>query len=281
MVGVSAVTAGDVVMMTSVSHCGDYLSCPDSGDPHHTPGPARPYPARWRLTPRAGRPSAVTGPRTRLVLVPGLGLDGRSSARLRRLVSADVVLLPGMGRRAAVPPLDELADRLRGALGPGPVVLVGHSQSCQVVAAAAEGDPRVQAVVLVGPTTDPRLRSPAGLVRRWLGTAVREPWRIFPLVLVQWLTTGPRAMRQLWRQAAPDRIEDRLPRLRVPVTLVRGTRDRLCPHDWAARLAAAAPGGRLVEVPGAAHLVVTTHPAAVARLLAPLREGGAAPPSTG
>lgn len=277
----SAVSAGDVVMMTSVSHCGDSLSCSDSGDPRHTPGPWWPYPARWRLTPRPGRPWAVTGSGTRLVLVPGLGLDARSSARLRRLVPADVVLLPGMGLRATVPPLDELADRLCAALGPGPLVLVGHSQSCQIVAAAAERDPRVRAVVLVGPTTDPRLRSPAGLVRRWLGTAVREHWRVFPLVLVQWLTTGPRAMRQLWRRAAPDRIEERLPRLRVPVTVVRGTRDRLCPHDWAARVAAAAPGGRLVEVPRAAHLVVTTRPAEVAALLAPLREDGAAPPSSG
>ena len=204
------------------------------------------------------------------MLVPGLGLDARSNARLRRTLPADVVLLPGMGRRTPVPPLDGLADLLCAALGPGPVVLVGHSQSCQVVAAAAERDARVRAVVLVGPTTDPRLRSLTGLARRWLGTALREHWRVFPLVLVQWLTTGPRAMRQLWRQAAPDPIEERMPRLRVPVTVVRGTRDRLCPHDWAARLAAAAPGGRLVEVPRAAHLVVTTRPNEVARLLAPL-----------
>jgi pimeloyl-ACP methyl ester carboxylesterase len=204
---------------------------------------------------------------TRLVLVPGLGLDDRSSARLRRLVPADVVLLPGMGRRAPVPPLEELAERLCAALGPGPVVLVGHSQSCQVVAAAAERDARVRAVVLVGPTTDPRLRSAAGLVARWLGTAVREHWRIFPVVLAQWLTTGPVAMRRLWRVAAPDRIEERLPRLQVPVTVVRGTRDRLCPHDWAVRVAAAAPAGRLVEVPRAAHLVVSTRPAEVAAIL--------------
>ena len=220
----------------------------------------------------------MTDPGTRLVLVPGLGLDGRSSARLRRLVPADVVLLPGMGRRAPVPPLDDLADRLCAELGPGPVVLVGHSQSCQVVAAAAERDARVRAVVLIGPTTDPRLRAPAGLVLRWLGTAAGERWRVFPLVLAQWLATGPAAMRQLWRQASPDRIEERLPRLGVPVTVVRGTRDRLCPHDWGARLAAAAPGGRLVEVPRAAHLVVMTSPVELAALLAPLT---ASPPSSG
>ena len=101
-------------------------------------------------------------------------------------------------------------------------------------------------------------------------------------MLPQWLHTGPRAMRQLWAALSPDRIDARLRTVRVPVTVVRGTRDRLCPHDWAARLAAAPPGGRLVEVPRAAHLVVSTRPAEVAALLAPLREDGAAlPPLSG
>jgi pimeloyl-ACP methyl ester carboxylesterase len=43
--------------------------------------------------------------------------------------------------------------------------------------------------------------------------------------------------------------------------------DRLCPHDWAARLAAAAAQGRLVELPRAAHMTPQTHPEAVAELL--------------
>jgi pimeloyl-ACP methyl ester carboxylesterase len=202
----------------------------------------------------------------RLVLVPGLGLDGRSSERLRRRVPADVVLLPGMGRAAPVPSLDVLASRLRGRLRAGPVVLVGHSQSCQVVAAAAV-DPRVAGVVLLGPTTDPRLRALRRLAGWWVRTAVREPWWQAPLVLAQWLSTGPRAMRALWRVAAPDRIDARLRAVRVPVTVVRGTRDRLCRADWVQTVAAAAPLGRVVEVPGAAHMTVQTHPDDVAAVL--------------
>lgn len=202
----------------------------------------------------------------RLVLVPGLGLDGRSSAALRARRPAEVVLLPGMGLAEDAPTVDELAARLLAGLGEGPVVLVGHSQSCQVVAAAAD-DPRVAAVVLIGPTTEPRLRSAGGLARQWLRTAVHEPARVVPLVVRQWLSTGPRAMRALWRQAAPDRIEHRLPLLDRPVVVVRGTRDRLCSHDWAAELAARARHGRLVEIPDGGHLVVTTHPGEVAALL--------------
>jgi pimeloyl-ACP methyl ester carboxylesterase len=213
-----------------------------------------------------------------VVLVPGLGLDRRSSARLRRLVDADVVLLPGMGRRAPVPSVDDLAVALLDRLGEGPVVLVGHSQSCQVVVAAA-GDPRVTGVLLLGPTTDPRLRRRRVLAVRWLRTAVREPvWQV-PLVLAQWLGVGPRAMVALWRAAAPDRIDARLTGVAVPVLVVRGTRDALCPHDWAAALAGCAPRGRLVEIPGAAHMTVQTHPAPVVRLLDELsggRSGGRA-----
>jgi pimeloyl-ACP methyl ester carboxylesterase len=213
----------------------------------------------------------VSSSPARFVLVPGLGLDERSSARLRAGVPGVVVRLPGMGETAAVPPLDALADQLVADLGEGPVVLVGHSQSCQVVVAVAARDPRVAAIVLLGPTTDPRLRSARVLTWRWLLTALAEPWWQVPLVVAQWWSTGPRAMTALWRAAAPDRTDRRLRSVRVPVTVVRGTRDRLCPHDWAAALAAAAPRGVLVELPGAAHMTVQTHPDAVAAIL---REAG-------
>jgi len=201
-----------------------------------------------------------------VVLVPGLGLDERSSAELRQRVPATVVRLPGMGRTGPVPALDALAGRLLAALGEGPVVLVGHSQSCQVVALAAR-DPRVRAVVLLGPTTDPRLRSVRGLAGNWLRTALAEPWWQVPLVLAQWWRTGPRAMAALFRIAAPDDTGRRLRDVGVPVTVVRGTQDRLCGAAWAARLADAAPEGRLVEIPGAAHMTPQTHPAAVAAVV--------------
>jgi pimeloyl-ACP methyl ester carboxylesterase len=203
----------------------------------------------------------------RFVLVPGLGLDERSSRAVRDRVAATVVRLPGMGLAAPVPPLDALADRLLAELGEGPVVLVGHSQSCQVVAVAAARDPRVVGAVLLGPTTDPRVRSARGLARHWLRTAFAEPWWQVPLVLAQWWHTGPRAMAALWRVAAPDDTDRRLRGVDVPVVVVRGTRDDLCGHDWAARLAAAAPQGRLVEIPGSAHMTPQTHPDAVAELL--------------
>ena len=200
-----------------------------------------------------------------------MGLDRRSWRRvLVRLaaagVSAEVALLPGMGRPVAVPTVEDLAALLRARLGSGPVLLAGHSQGCQVAAAVAD-DPRVTGLVLLGPSTDPRLRSPVGLALRWLVTAVGEPTWQLPLVLAQWVRTGPPRMRALWRQASPDRIDRRLRRVPVPVVVVRGTRDRLCDADWARALVAASPDGRLVELPGAAHMTPQTRPDAVATLL--------------
>ncbi|MCW2537447.1 MAG: Pimeloyl-ACP methyl ester carboxylesterase [Modestobacter sp.] len=209
-----------------------------------------------------------------VVLVPGLGLDQRSSARVRRRIAADVVLLPGMGRRSAVPSIDDLARLLLGRLGPGPVLLVGHSQSCEVVVAAAARDDRVTGLLLLGPTTDPPMRRLPVLALRWVRTAVREPWWQVPLILAQWLRTGPRAMVALWRRTAPDPVDERLRGVGVPVLVVRGTRDALCPRDWAAHLAGCAPRGRLVELAGAAHMTVQSHPDDVVRLL---QELGAAP----
>ncbi|MFQ1003976.1 alpha/beta fold hydrolase [Modestobacter sp. SSW1-42] len=199
--------------------------------------------------------------------MPGLGLDERSSARVRRRTGGRVVLLPGMGRRGPVGSLPELTARLQAALGPGPVLLVGHSQSCQVVAAVAERDPRVAAVLLLGPTTDPRLRRPWALAGRWVRTALGEPWWQAPLVLAQWLRTGPRAMTALWRRLSPDRVDERLRRVGVPVLVVRGSRDALCPPEWAAHLADAAPRGRLVELPGAGHMTPHTRPDQLAALV--------------
>jgi pimeloyl-ACP methyl ester carboxylesterase len=220
---------------------------------------------------RDSAPHAAAVPE--IVLVPGLGLDERSSARLRRRIGGAVVILPGMGLRRPVGTLTGLAEQLRTALGPRPVVLVGHSQSCQVVVAAAQRDPRVVGVLLLGPTTDPRMRRPAVLAARWMRTAVREPWWQLPLVLAQWLRTGPRAMTALWRQLAGDPIDERLRRVDVPVVVVRGDRDALCPRDWAADLAGCAPHGRLVELAGAAHMTPQTRPDDVARLVRELVTG--------
>ncbi|MGY1750853.1 alpha/beta fold hydrolase [Modestobacter sp. SYSU DS0511] len=209
-------------------------------------------------------------PRAGVVWVPGLGLDRRSSARVRGRIGGAVVHLPGLGRRETVPPAPVLTAQLAEQLPAGRVVLVGHSQSCAVVIALAEQDPRVAGALLLGPTPDPRTRRLRVLAARWVRTAVHEPWWQVPLLLLQWLTTGPVRMTAVWRATSGERLDDRLRRVPVPVVVLRGDADALCPHDWAELLAGAAPHGRLVELPGAAHMTPHTHPDEVAAVLADL-----------
>jgi pimeloyl-ACP methyl ester carboxylesterase len=201
-----------------------------------------------------------------VLFLPGLGLDRRSWARVRRRVGGEVVLLPGMGLRAPVGDLAALTGQLLARLGPGPVVLVAHSQSCHVAVAAA-ADRRVAGLVLCGPTTDPRLLRRGRLAARWARTAAVEPWWQVPLLLAQWLTTGPRRMVALWRRTSRGRTDLGLREVGVPVVVVRGSRDALCPRDWAQQVAQLAPHGRLVELPGAAHMTPQTRPDDVARVV--------------
>lgn len=210
--------------------------------------------------------SSHAGP---LVCVPGLGL-GAAAWRpttdvLRRhpsVSAAEVRELPGLGQPAAT------GEDLRpAALGAqlaatlaGASVLLGHSASCQVVARAAVLAPdRVSALVLVGPTTDPRAATWPRLAARWLGTAVCEPpWQV-PLLVRSYLRTGPLTMRRAMDRARREEVRLDLGAVRCPVLVVRGRRDRICPEDWARALARTGPAGsRAVTLDSGAHMVPLT-----------------------
>jgi pimeloyl-ACP methyl ester carboxylesterase len=57
---------------------------------------------------------------------------------------------------------------------------------------------------------------------------------------------------------------------RVPVVVITGVQDRLVPAAKSVALAAAIPGARLVQVPGAGHAVILEQPEAVTREIADL-----------
>jgi pimeloyl-ACP methyl ester carboxylesterase len=60
------------------------------------------------------------------------------------------------------------------------------------------------------------------------------------------------------RYAVTDHIDAKLPVLRVPTLLIRGSRDRIAPQIWLDRVAGLIPGSRTLTVAGAAHNVVAT-----------------------
>jgi pimeloyl-ACP methyl ester carboxylesterase len=212
----------------------------------------------------------------RVVAVPGLGLSVPVARRaLDRLPGVDrtVVLLPGFGRRAprgtpVAPP--ELARLLLERLPAGdPAVLVGHSASCQVVAeAAAQAPHRVAALVLVGPTTDPRAATWPALVGRWVRTAVHERPGQIPLLVRAYARTGLLSMARGMDAARQHRIAATVAVLACPVLVVRGRHDVICPADWAAALAAGTADGRAETLPAGAHMVPITYADALSARIA-------------
>lgn len=214
-----------------------------------------------------------------LVMVPGLGLqaaawrptiDGLEGLRGR----ARVVALPGFGLpRDGAESLDPsaLGGRLAAMLGDSPVVLCGHSASCQVVAHAANASPAVAGLVLVGPTTDPRSRSWTSLGRRWLATARHEPpWQV-PTLVQQYRRTGLHTIWTAMDAARRDSLESSLRGVARPVLLVRGPRDRIAPASWLTTLSSVdAPAGRTqqrVELSSGGHMVPITEGRALADVI--------------
>lgn len=248
-----------------------------------------PHPDRVSLPPYGDAPvAALTDPAPTdpepidpapIIAVPGLGLSAAVPRRtLDRLPAppgtpAAVVELPGYGLPAPpgtpVHPAD-LARLLLACLddlGVGSAALVGHSASCQIVAHAAVRAPhRVTALVLVGPTTDPRAGSWPALAGRWLRTAVWERPGQVPRLARDYRRTGLGAMARGMDAARRDRIDRTLAEVRAPVLVVRGRHDRIAPRDWVETLAAAAPRGVARTLSSGGHMVPLTHPHELAAL---------------
>jgi pimeloyl-ACP methyl ester carboxylesterase len=138
---------------------------------------------------------------------------------------------------------------------------MGHSASCQIVARAAVLVPdRVSALVLVGPTTDPRAASWPRICYRWLRTAIRERPGQLPLLARTYTHTGLLWMLRAMDVARREDLRVDLRGLGCPVYVARGRYDRICPEDWAHEVVAAAPAGsRVVSLDEGAHMVPLTH----------------------
>jgi pimeloyl-ACP methyl ester carboxylesterase len=218
-------------------------------------------------------------PEPTLVLVPGLGLRQgawrptiEALKQLRPALNIRTVTLPGYGSPArsaeALDPI-ALARDLVDELPDGtPLVLCGHSSSCQVVAHAAVHAPHVVGLVLVGPTTDPRAQTWTRLARRWLATAPHEPiWQV-PTLLRHYRRTGLRSIVHVMNAARHDPIEVTLPRVPCPVLLVRGPKDRIAPTDWLASLRRlGSTQWAHLDLSAGAHMVPLTHGPLVARAI--------------
>jgi pimeloyl-ACP methyl ester carboxylesterase len=157
---------------------------------------------------------------------------------------------------------------IRGIIAP---ILVGQSHGCQVIIEAVSRNRGLaSALVLNAPTMLAGHRSILGQLWRVALDTPREPLSLVPHVARDYLRAGPLRILATLRHALRDRVEEKLPEIRVPVTIVTGARDPVSPPAWCERLArltgtrAGGSGARLVVVPDAAHAVPFSHPSALA-----------------
>ncbi len=147
-------------------------------------------------------------------------------------------------------------------------VLVGNSVGCQVVADLALRHPeRVERAVLQGPTMDPEARTALRQAARLALDGTREPPSLLPIMLLDYLSAGLRRSFSTFQHALKDRIEEKLPHVRVPTLVVLGERDPIVPQRWAERVVRLLLKGRLVVVPGAAHTMNYAAPTELARVV--------------
>lgn len=164
---------------------------------------------------------------------------------------------PGFGRTTpdrVVTSFAAQAAALAPFLGPAdspPAVLVGHSLGAPVIAQAAIDFPdRVGAIVLVSGSLDPDLEK-----IRWYNRLLQTP--------AGWLFSGPLLTSNREVLAAPretTRLAPLLARVRCPVVIVHGTRDRLVPFanvEFMQERFVAAPVETTV-LEGADHFIIWT-----------------------
>jgi pimeloyl-ACP methyl ester carboxylesterase len=173
--------------------------------------------------------------------------------------------------------LGEYGRALAGRIAGGVDVLIGLSVGAQVAAVAAAAQPHlsltrspaegaIRRLVLISPTVDPAARSGPRLVGRWVAGGRVEPMSLLAQQLPDWRRAGSARIATVVRSAREIAIEQLLPGVSCPVTVVHAERDVITSHAYAAHLAAAA-GGDLVIVPGATHSWPYDDPARFAALI--------------
>lgn len=221
------------------------------------------------------RPEGDSGTGRQFVLVHGIGVASRYYTRLARMLTpaggVHVLELPGFGgapRPEGPPSVEEHAALLNAyvaSAGLEQPVPVGHSMGVQIVVEAALQEPRLYpCVVGIGGVVDPSARTAWRQAARLGLDTLREPPLANYAVLRDYARTGPRYYLKSLPIMLGYRLEEALPRLRVPLLLLRGTRDPIATQPWAEQMQRLAPDARLVTVDGAAHVAMYSHPHEVA-----------------
>jgi len=215
-----------------------------------------------------------------VVLVHGLTISSRYMVPTGELLAPYCRVLapdlPGFGlsdRTKNTLTLADLAEALVACLDAFHVpraAFVGNSLGCQVIAELAVRHPsQVSSVVFVGPTVDPKRRGwiqqAGGLL---LDIARERPSMLWEEITDLWYAGVFRTLKT-FSFALKDPIEEKLPKIRVPALVVRGSRDPIVSQRWAEEAAGLLPYGRLAIIPDCPHAVNYTCAEELAELILP------------
>jgi pimeloyl-ACP methyl ester carboxylesterase len=105
---------------------------------------------------------------------------------------------------------------------------------------------------------DPAAATAWGQAGRLLRDLPHEDWRQTPILAADIRDAGLRRILTTLRYAVTDDLDAKLPAIRVPTLLIRGSRDRIAPQPWLDRIAGRIPHASTLTIDRAAHNVVTT-----------------------
>lgn len=191
----------------------------------------------------------------------GLGVSRRYfEPTIRALARDRRVFAPDLPRGLPVEKLAAWVDDWARAARVDHALVLGNSMGCQVAVELACRRPGlVAALVLSGPTVDPRARSLVEQATRLARDAAQEPVGLLWTVATDYVRSGPLRTVRWARRMLEHRIEERLPLVDAPALVVRGERDVIVPREWARRVADLLPHGDFAEIPDAAHALHYSH----------------------
>ncbi len=211
----------------------------------------------------AGR-SGSSGPV--FVLLHGIGMSHRYYRRLQVLLarhgSTHAIDLPGFGgtptpdRQLSVADYAAHTAATLEKMGASRVVLIGHSMGTQFATELAVQRPDlVSHLVLLGPVVDPTRRTVfQQSLSLGLDSLLESPAGN-ATVFTDYARSGLRwYLTELPVMMTYD-LQSRLALANQPALVIRGSRDPVAPLLWCQKLAATAPDGRFLEIPGKPHIV--------------------------
>lgn len=209
------------------------------------------------------------------VLLHGIGMSHRYLAKLHSalaefgtVISFDLPGFAGTPKPPQPVTVEQYAEVVAHALrraGVTECVVVGHSMGCQFAIELARQHPSlVSHAILIGAVVDVRRRTVWRQAAALSADFLVESPRTNGIVVTDYLRCGIRwyltELEQMMDYPTERRIED----LSCAVLVMRGARDPVAGRVWTAILAARAPHGRVLEIPGCGHVVQQSAPAEVA-----------------